>query len=99
MYGEVTMAEVKEGLRLWHAGRGGEAAGGAQLGLERKRLWYLRAAVAAGVRSEAGFVIDDDVHETLRGLQPMSGRPRGDGWAQCAAQCPVIERWLGDGCG
>ena len=27
----------------------------------------------------------------------MGGRPRGDGWAQCVAQRPVIERWLADG--
>ena len=27
----------------------------------------------------------------------MGGRPRGDGWAQCATQRPAIERWLADG--
>ncbi len=33
----------------------------------------------------------------LLALHPMTGRPRGDGWARCLEQRPAIERWLGEG--
>jgi transposase len=97
MYREVTMVEVKEVLRLWRAGVPRKRVA-AQLGLDPKTVRrYLAAAVAAGVRGEGGAVTDDEVRDTLLGLQPMGGRPRGDGWTQCATQRPAIERWLADG--
>lgn len=97
MYREVTMVEVKEVLRLWRAGLPRKRLA-AQLGLDPKTVRrYLEAATAAGVRAEGDAVTDDEVRDTLLGLQPMGGRPRGDGWAQCVAQRPVIERWLADG--
>ena len=97
MYREVTMVEVTEVLRLWRAGLPRKRLA-AQLGLDPKTVRrYLAAATAAGVRADGGAVTDDEVRETLLGLQPMGGRPRGEGWAQCATQRPAIERWLADG--
>ncbi len=97
MYREVTMVEVKEVLRLWRAGLPRKRLA-AQLGLDPKTVRrYLGAATAAGVRA--------DGHDGHRRRGPrdaaraaaVGGRPRGDGWAQCAAQRPAIERWLADG--
>jgi len=97
MYREVTMVEVKEVLRLWRAGLPRKRLA-AQLGLDPKTVRrYLEAATAAGLRAEGAGVTDDEVRDTLLGLQPLGGRPRGDGWAQCVAQRPALERWLADG--
>ena len=97
MYREVPMVEVKEVLRLWRAGLPRKRLA-AQLGLDPKTVRrYLDAATAAGVRVDGGGVTDADVRDTLLGLQPLSGRPRGEGWAQCQAQRLAIERWLADG--
>jgi transposase len=97
MYREVTMVEVTEVLRLWRAGLPRKRLA-AQLGLDIKTVRrYLAAATAAGVGRDARPVTDDEVRDTLLALQPMGGRPRGEGWAQCEAQRPVIARWLADG--
>jgi hypothetical protein len=96
MYREVTMLEVKEVLRLWREGVPTKRLA-AQLGLDPKTVRrYLRAAAAAGVRAE-GAVTDDEVREVLLSLQPVGGRPRGDGWAQCETQREAIRHWLTDG--
>jgi Homeodomain-like domain-containing protein len=97
MYREVTMLEVKEVLRLWREGVPTKRLA-AQLGLDPKTVRrYLRAAAAAGVRADGTAVTDDEVREVLLSLQPVGGRPRGDGWAQCEAQREAIRRWLTDG--
>jgi hypothetical protein len=97
MYREVTMVEVKEVLRLWREGVPTKRVA-AQIGLDPKTVRrYVRAATAAGVRADGGVVTDDDVREVLLSLQPVSGRPRGDGWAACAQQREAIRRWLADG--
>jgi hypothetical protein len=97
MYREVTMVEVKEVLRLWRAGVPTKRLA-AQLGLDPKTVRrYLRAAAAAGLRADGEAVTDDQVRDVLLALQPVSGRPRGDGWAQCEAQREAIRRWLADG--
>jgi len=97
MYREVTMVEVKEVLRLWRE-RVPTKRLAAQLGLDPKTVRrYLRAAAAAGIAADAGALTDDDVREVLLALQPTGGRPRGDGWAQCAAQREAIRHWLTDG--
>jgi Mu transposase, C-terminal domain len=97
MYREVTMVEVKEVLRLWREGVPTKRLA-AQLGLDPKTARrYLRAATAAGLRAEGGPVTDDDVRDVLLALQPAAGRPRGEGWACCAAQREAIRRWLADG--
>lgn len=97
MYREVTMVEVKEVLRLWRAGLATKRVA-VQLGLAPRTVQRLiAAATAAGVRGGTGAVTDDEVRDTLLALHPMAGRPRGDGWAQCAAHRPALERWLGDG--
>jgi hypothetical protein len=49
------------------------------------------------VRAVVDTVTDDELRDTLLALQPMAGRPRGDGWAQCEAQRTVIAQWLADG--
>ena len=86
MYREVTMVEVKEVLRLWRAGLPRKRLA-ARLGLDPKTVRrYLHAAVDAGVRAEGTAVTDDEVREVLLALQPMGGRPRGDGWVQCETQ-------------
>jgi transposase len=97
MYREVTMVEVTEVLRLWRAGVPHKRLA-AQLGLDPKTVRrYVGAAVAAGVSRDAGPVTEDEVRDTLLALQPMGGRPRGDGWERCEAQRAAIERWLADG--
>lgn len=97
MYREVTMVEVKEVLRLWRAGLPRKRLA-AQLGLDPKTVRrYLAAATAAGVPGAGAAVTDDEVRETLLALQPMGGRPRGDGWSQCEAQHTAIKRWLDEG--
>ncbi len=97
MYREVTMVEVKEVLRLWREGVPTKRLA-AQLGLDPKTVRrYLRAAAAAGLRADGREVSDDEVREVLLALQPVGGRPRGDGWAHCAAQREAIRRWLADG--
>lgn len=97
MYREVTMVEVKEVLRLWREGVPTKRLA-AQLGLDPKTVRrYLRAATAAGVQPDAGAVTDDHVREVLLALQPIAGRPRGEGWAVCEQQREPIRRWLADG--
>ena len=97
MYREVTMLEVKEVLRLWREGVPTKRLA-AQLGLDPKTVRrYLRVAVAAGLSADAGAVSEDQLRDVLVALQPGGGRPRGDGWMQCDAQCEAIRRWLGDG--
>jgi hypothetical protein len=97
MYREVTMLEVKEVLRLWREGVPTKRLA-AQLRLDPKAVRrYLRAAAAAGVRADGTAVTDDDVREVLLSLQPVGGRPRGDGRAQCETQREAIRRWLADG--
>jgi Mu transposase-like protein len=96
MYREVTMLEVKEVLRLWREGVPTKRVA-VQLGLDPKTVRrYLHAAAMAGVPAE-GEVTEDDVRAVLLALQPVSGRPRGDGWARCEAQREPIRRWLADG--
>ena len=70
----------------------------AQLGLAPRTVRrLLAAAMAAGVHGDAVAVTDHEGRDTLLALHPMAGRPRGDGWTQCAARRPAIERWLADG--
>jgi hypothetical protein len=96
MYREVTMIEVKEVLRLRGEGLPKKRIA-AQLGLDPKTVRrYLRAAATAGVRVRA-TISDEEVRQVLLALHPAGGRPRGDGWARCLEQRPMIERWLGDG--
>jgi Mu transposase, C-terminal domain len=97
MYREVTMLEVKEVLRLWREGVPTKRLA-AQLGLDPKTVRrYLRAAAAAGLRADGSAVSDEEVREVLLALQPVGGRPRGDGWARCETQREAIRRWLTDG--
>ena len=95
-YREVTMLEVKEVLRLWLAGVRRKRIA-AQLGLNVKTVRrYLRAAHEHGLTPTASAEqLDDDLlAAVVSTVQPGTGRPHGDGWALCAAQRDVIERFL-----
>ena len=95
-YREVTMFEVKEVLRLWLAGVAKQRIA-AQLGLDRKTVrHYLKAAVAAGITTEAELT-DERLVTVMATLRPASGRPHGDTWSQCQRQRPFIEAKLRDG--
>lgn len=96
MYREVTMIELKEVLRLRGEGLPKKRVA-AQLSLDPKTVRrYLAAAAAAGVRTDAGAISDEQLREVLLALHPSGGRPRGDGWSRCEAQRASIERWLKD---
>jgi transposase len=97
MYREVTMIEFTEVLRLWREGLPTKRLA-AQLGLDPKTARrYLEVATAAGVRIDGPPPSDEQLRELLLALHPAGGRPRGDGWAVCAAERPRIERWLAEG--
>ena len=97
MYREVTMVEVKEVLRLRGEGLPKKRVA-AQLGLDPKTVRrYLAAAEAAGVRTSAGPITDEQVRDVLLALHPAGGRPHGDSWDHCTTQRSAIERWLKDG--
>jgi transposase len=98
-YREVTMLEVKEVLRLWLGGTAHKRIA-AQLGLNVKTVRrYVAAAQASGVSREAGPEALDDglIAAVVSRVQPHIGRPRGDGWTECAAQRAFIERFLRQG--
>jgi len=95
-YREVTMLEVKEVLRLWLAGVSKKRIA-VQLGLNIKTVRrYVGAAWASGLAREAGPEALDEglIAAVVSRVQPSLGRPHGDGWAECVAQRPVIERYL-----
>ena len=97
MYREVTMIELREVLRLWREGLPKKRLA-AQLGLDPKTVRrYLAAAVATGLRADAGPVSDEHLRDVLLALHPGGGRPRGDGWTRCGEQRATIQRWLADG--
>jgi hypothetical protein len=95
-YREVTMLEVKEVLRLWLGGVPKKHIA-VQLGLDVKTVRrYIGAAWTAGLRREVGpEALDDGLLATVVGtVQPGTGRPHGDGWAECATHRAVIEAHL-----
>jgi transposase len=97
MYREVTMIEVTEVLRLWRAGLPTKRLA-AQLGLDPKTARrYLTVAEAVGLRPDGPPPTDDEFQRVLLALHPGGGRPRGDGWAVCAAHRDRIEGWLAEG--
>jgi transposase len=97
MYREVTMLEVTEVLRLWRAGLPTKRLA-AQLGLDPKTARrYLTIAERVGLRQDGPTPSDDELREVLLALHPAGGRPRGEGWAVCAAQRARIEAWLAEG--
>jgi hypothetical protein len=93
---EVTMLRVKDVLRLWLGGTARTRIA-AQRGLNVKTVRrYIAAAEASGVAREAGpeALPADLIGAVVSRVQPHVGRPRGDGWADCAAHRPFIERLL-----
>ncbi len=97
MYREVTMIEVTEVLRLWRAGLPTKRLA-AQLGLDPKTARrYLMVAEGVGLRPAGPPPTDDELQQVLLALHPAGGRPRGDGWAVCAAHRDRIAAWLAEG--
>ena len=95
-YREVRMLEVKEVLRLWLGGVPKKRIA-VQLGLDVKTVRrYIGAAWAAGLRRKmsADAVDDTLLAAVVSTVQPGTGRPHGDGWAECAAHRAVIEEHL-----
>jgi hypothetical protein len=95
-YREVRMLEVKEVLRLW-LGSVPKKRIAVQLGLDVKTVRrYVGAAWAAGLRHEMSADALDDtlLAAVVSTVQPGTGRPHGDGWAECATHRAVIEEHL-----
>ncbi len=96
---EVTMLEVKEILRLWLLGVPKKRIA-QQLSFDVKTVRrYVAAAQGRGVEPGSGLAALDDVlvAAVVAATQPGTGRPRGEGWAVCAAHRAVIARYLAHG--
>lgn len=96
---EVTVLEVKEILRQWLAGVPKRRIA-QQLGLDVKTVRrYLAAARARGVEQSHGVeaLTEELVAAVLTATQPVTGRPRGDGWATCEARRSFIEKHIEHG--
>ena len=73
MYREVTMLGVREVLRLWREGVPTRRLAG-QLGLDPKTVRrYLRAAAAAGLRTEDGAVSEDQLLQAEHAVDLETG--------------------------
>lgn len=95
-YREVTLLEVKEVLRLWLSGFKKKKIA-AQLGFDIKTVRrYIAAAQAEGLAIEGGpdALSDDLVGTVAAAVRPLTGRPRGDGWACCQHHRDQIENLL-----
>lgn len=93
---EVTMLEVKEIIRLSRAGVAKKRIA-AQLGLDAKTVRrYLAAARECGFVGE-GPLDDGLIAAVVSKVQPLMGRPRGEGWARCEEQRLVIRGHLDHG--
>lgn len=95
---EVTMLEVKEVLRLWLGGLPKKRVA-AQLGFDAKTVRrYVRAAEECGVERGSLRPLDDAlVAEVLARVQPVLGRPHGEGWERCAERQETIRAHLDRG--
>jgi transposase len=90
---EVTMFEVKEALRLWLAGVAKKRIA-VQLGLDHKTVRrYLKAAVAAGVTTEAALS-DERLATLMVALHARPERAHGEAWSRCQSQRGFIESLL-----
>jgi hypothetical protein len=91
-YREVTILEVKEGLRLRLGGVRKKRIA-AQLGLDVKTVRrYVAAAEASGLTREAGLdgLTEARLAAVIGTVQPATGRPHGDGWTDLCRRRAVI---------
>jgi hypothetical protein len=96
MFREVSMAEVREVLRLWQMGRGNREIE-RLLGVNRKTMRrYVEVAVKAGLTRGLGGISEEVVGAVVEQLRP--GRPtwHGDSWAELNGQRAFIEAQLKD---
>jgi transposase len=95
---EVTMLEVKEVLRLWLGGLPKKRVA-AQLGFDAKTVRrYVAAAQECGLHRGSPTALDDElVAAVLSRVQPVLGRPHGEGWARCEERREAIQAHLDRG--
>jgi hypothetical protein len=94
-YREVTMLEIKEVLRLFGS-RVPKKRIAAQLGFHAKTVRrYVKVALESGWAP--GQPLDDRLVETVVSrVQPVLGRPQGEGWARCEEHRALIQTFLDD---
>jgi transposase len=94
-YREVTMLEIKEVLRLFGSGVPKKRIA-AQLGFHAKTVRrYVKVALESGWAP--GQPLDDRLVETVVSrVQPVLGRPQGEGWARCEEHRALIQTFLDD---
>lgn len=88
MFREVSMAEVREVLRLWQMGRGIREIE-RLLGLNRKTVRrYVTVAAKAGLARGLGGISDEVVGAVVEQLRP--GRPlwHGESWTELGREAP-----------
>jgi transposase len=92
---EVTMLEVKEVLRLWLGGLPKKRVA-VQLGFDAKTVRrYVQAALECGLERGSPRALDDEmVAGVLARVQPVLGRPHGEGWARCEERREAIQGHL-----
>ena len=96
MFREVSMAEVREVLRLWQMGRGIRDIE-RLLGVNRKTVRrYVAVATKAGLTRGLGGISDEVVGAVVEQLRP--GRPlwHGESWAELEIQRAFIKEKLED---
>lgn len=95
---EVTMLEVKEVLRLWLGGLPKKRVA-AQLGFDAKTVRrYVAAAQECGLERGSLQAPDDElVAAVLAKVQPVLGRPHGEGWSRCEERRETIKGHLDRG--
>lgn len=96
MFREVSMAEVREVLRLWQMGRSNREIE-RLLGVNRKTVRrYVEVAVKAGLTRGLGGISEEVVGAVVEQRRP--GRPtwHGDSWAELNGQRAFIEAPLKD---
>ncbi len=94
MFREVSMAEVKEVLRLWQMGRGNREIE-RLIGVNRKTVRrYVEVAVKAGLERGLAGISDEVVGAVVEQLRP--GRPfwHGESWADLESQRAFIKERL-----
>lgn len=95
-YREVSVAEIREILRLWLKGFGFRPIARFTSSDRKTVKHYVELAEALGVsRTEGEDQLDDDVIGALvASIQPGRIGARGDAWRACEAEREPIKKWL-----
>src|SRR2546429_1991513 len=99
VYREVSVIEVREGLRAWLAGKS-ERVGARQAGVDRKTgKRYVTAAVAAGLLRDGGEgqLTDELIGQVVSVVRPVRPDGHGQGWAELEARREQIAGWVEGG--